>query len=98
VCSSGTARFCYSLFAVHFWFQWRGQIFFTAWVPGFVGSVRAVCLLSCSFFLCVSCEHCKILIGSVHRFQLSDCVWIVAGTHPGYILESPDQKTRGFMV
>jgi hypothetical protein len=25
-------------------------------------------------------------------------VWIVAGTHPGFILELPDQKARGFIV
>jgi hypothetical protein len=28
--------------------------------------------------------------------SLSTCVWIVAGTHPGLALESPNQKTPRF--
>jgi hypothetical protein len=35
---------------------------------------------------------------SSFNFASISCVWVVAGTCSGYILESLDQKTRGFLV
>jgi hypothetical protein len=38
------------------------------------------------------------LVSSSVDFPSSSYVWIVVRTYPGYILESLDQKTQGFMV
>jgi hypothetical protein len=38
------------------------------------------------------------LDSSSFNFASIFCVWIVAGTRPSYIFESPDQKTRCFLV
>jgi hypothetical protein len=46
------------------------------------------------------CPSCFVLAATikVSIFPLDLVVWIVAGTHPGIVLELSDQKTQEFLV